>query len=285
MRRGFKAKPIAKFAIFLMLGALCIRASYAQRWIFTPPEAASAATAKPRPPMPDVIGNLGGVPVTIPGYMPRLVEYEGDPGWGGKWKGPLPVRTHASVITSFGIDLKLPDMKALPPAEELADKRLYTIRNSPWFSVGVKSGSAYPGDGWVERGVRADLNRPPSQVRVWGSFEKVASEIPGLEQYALRVTPLPNAKYPQRGEDLYVARDAKGVARAAILCSHPAVHGGISTCRHDFSLEPEMKAQVYMHYRKDYLNEWQSIEAGVRSVMGSFLKPTAERLAASGRTN
>ncbi|MBA1330052.1 hypothetical protein QQ73_02300, partial [Candidatus Endoriftia persephone str. Guaymas] len=44
--------------------------------------------------------NLGGMLVAIPWYFAEYVEYDGDPGFGEKRKGPRPVRTPESKVRS-----------------------------------------------------------------------------------------------------------------------------------------------------------------------------------------
>lgn len=90
---------------------------------FMPPQMA-AAHYTPK----DVVGDLGGMPVTIARHIPHLVEYDGDPGWGEKRKGPPPERTHASRLNSFGVHVRYPDMATLSSPElwsEFEKKRLY----------------------------------------------------------------------------------------------------------------------------------------------------------------
>ena len=60
---------------------------------FMPPQMA-AAYHTPQ----DLVGDLGGMPVRIDRHIVRLVEYDGDPGWGEARKGPPPERTHASRL-------------------------------------------------------------------------------------------------------------------------------------------------------------------------------------------
>jgi hypothetical protein len=98
----------------------------------------------------DVVGDLGGMPVTIPRHMAEFVEYEGDPGWGEKRKGPVPERTHQSKLTSFGVQFRYPDMATLSSPAMWQDKKSKSIYNTDWMSFGVNASSQYP-DAWLSR--------------------------------------------------------------------------------------------------------------------------------------
>ena len=49
---------------------------------FIPPQMAAAYNTPQ-----DLVGDLGGMPVRIDRHIVRLVEYDGDPGWGDARKG------------------------------------------------------------------------------------------------------------------------------------------------------------------------------------------------------
>ena len=49
--------------------------------------------------------------VRIPRHYAEYVEYDGDPGFGEKRKGPVPERTFESKLSSFGMDVRFPDMR------------------------------------------------------------------------------------------------------------------------------------------------------------------------------
>ena len=90
---------------------------------FQPPEMAAAQFATR-----NMVGDLGGVPVAIPRHFANYVEYEGDPGFGEKRIGPRPERTHASKLTSFGFDVRFPDMAGV--------SRLILARTEAYASSG-----------------------------------------------------------------------------------------------------------------------------------------------------
>ena len=100
----------------------------------------SSAPYSLSPPVTAVIGDLGGVPVSIPREYARLVEYEGDPHWLEKRTGPPPVRTFESKLTSFGIVAHYPDMKPLMK-ENYESYQKNRFRDREWIDMGILAGS------------------------------------------------------------------------------------------------------------------------------------------------
>jgi hypothetical protein len=89
--------------------------------------------------------------VKIPRHFARLVEYEGDPGWGEKREVARPERTYESKLTSFTARIRYPDMQGLTSDELRLDYKQATIYNTMWFSLGVSTGNHF-GDGlFLER--------------------------------------------------------------------------------------------------------------------------------------
>lgn len=99
----------------------------------------------------DVAADLGGMPVTIPRHFANYVEYNGDPGWGEKRKGPRPERTQASKLSSFGFYARFPDMAGLSSPDLRKDKESQSIYNTMWIDVTLTTGAFYPGDGFLMR--------------------------------------------------------------------------------------------------------------------------------------
>ncbi len=60
-----------------------------------------------------VIGDLGGMPVSIPHHFAHFVEYEGDPRFLEPRKGTPPMRGYQSKLRSFGFEVRFPDMMPL----------------------------------------------------------------------------------------------------------------------------------------------------------------------------
>jgi len=213
----------------------------------------------------DVVGDLGGVPVTIPRHYISLVEYEGDPGW-GKREGPVPERNHHSKLTSFSIDFRWPDMVAASTQELKAERRNASINETMWMFFGVGAGHSYHQDGLF-------LERLASSVGRYAPFkyEKLPKAQHGLTVY----TPVgvdPGTRVPfksdSRDKDIFVHHNADGEVDAYIECSNVGIAS--APCGHTFSLAPHIKAEIRVHYRRGLLPEWQSIQTQIVRLIESW---------------
>lgn len=232
---------------------------------FESPEMAASRYA-PR----DVMGDLGGVPVTIPRHFANYVEYEGDPSWGEKRQGSKPERTHQSKLVSFGYYTRFPDMAGESSAELIKDKRSYSSSKTPWISVGINTGKDYPGDGFLDRWTHATAETP-NVILKYENYEKLPVKEHGLTVYAAAgIDPKTGKPYrvDTNAEDVFVSRDKSGRVDAHIQCSNRNVPA--PPCTHDFSLEPYMHAKVYLSYRRSQLANWREIQEAVRQQILDF---------------
>jgi hypothetical protein len=70
-----------------------------------------------------------------------------------------------------------------------------------------------------------------------------------------------------------VHRDKAGQVDAYIRCSNRNVPA--PPCKQDFSLEPNMRAWVYVSYRRSQLANWREIQQAVtRQILGFKAVPT-----------
>lgn len=232
---------------------------------FEPPEMAAARYA-PR----DVVGDLGGVPVTIPRYFANFVEYDDDPGWGEKRKGPRPQRTHQSKLSSFGYYTRFPDMAGESSPELMKDKRSYSASRTPWILVGINTGKDYPGDGFLDRSIHATVETP-NHISKYINYEKLSAREHGLAVYAAAgIDPKTNRPYREDSDakDVFVSRDKNGRVNGHVRCSNRNVSA--PPCTHDFSLEPDMHAKVYLSYRRGQLPQWREMQEAVRQQILGF---------------
>ena len=235
---------------------------------FEPPEMAAAKYASR-----DVVGDLGGVPVNIPRHFANYVEYEGDPGWGEKRKGPKPKRTHQSKLISFGYDTRFPDMAGESSPELIKDKRSYSIHTTPWIDVGIKTGNIYPGDGFLDR--RASYLDRKDSILEYEHYEQLPETEHGLTVYAAEgIDPKTNKPYREDdyAKDVFLHRDHTNRVDTYIDCSNRL--RGSQPCEHSFSLEPHMHAKVYVIYRRTLLPHWKEIQQAVTQQILGF-KATA----------
>ena len=191
---------------------------------FQPPEMA-AARHTPR----DVIGDLGGMKVRIPRHYAEYVEYDGDPGFGEKRKGPRPQRTFDSRLTSFGIDVRFPDMKGLENAQIREEKRRQPLQEKTWLYIGINAGEIYPGYGFLDRLTDRTLFNPHASKskRPWDHiYERMPEDEHGLEVWRLsKVDPHTGrpAWEDSDAHDIYIHRDTSGKVDTYISCKHPSV--------------------------------------------------------------
>ena len=257
------------FLLAMLMVAVFRQASAPAPNPLMPPAMAAAQYAQR-----DVVGDLGGVPVTIPRHFANFVEYEGDPSWGEKRKGPVPERTHQSKLTSFGYYTRFPDMAGRSSPALWKDSESYSSGVTPWISVGINTGSDYPGDGFLDR--RAAYIGKSGDILKYEQYEQLPGQQHGLTVYAAAgIDPKTNKPYREDTDahDLFVHRDKANRVDTYIDCSNRNVRA--PPCTHNFSLGPHMHAKVYVSYRRSLLPQWQEIQQAVRQqILGFSVQPT-----------
>ncbi|GKT17793.1 hypothetical protein AVHY2522_16450 [Acidovorax sp. SUPP2522] len=231
---------------------------------FQPPEMAAAQYTDRT-----VRANLGGVPVAIPPYFAEYVEYDGDPGWGEKRKGPKPVRTQESRITSFGFDVRYPDMAGKSTPELWDDYKKRRLATNQWIHVGFNSGEIYNGAGSADRIGKGSIDSVSKYW--WNTYEKLKEKEHGLEVYALvGVDPKEGkpAREHRNAEDIFIKRNDAGKIETFIKCSNLEIPS--PPCKQFFDLEPEMRTSVTVSYRRGLLPEWQQIQEKVKKTVLGF---------------
>ncbi|GAA4355651.1 hypothetical protein GCM10023165_48020 [Variovorax defluvii] len=217
-----------------------------------------------------VIGNLGGMPVTFPAGFVENVEYEGDPGFGEKRKGPKPERTHRLGFTSLGFRVRYPDFMVIPYKEQEADQRKYRISNTPWLNVSITAGSFF-GDGeFLERSV-SWMNREKDF-----QYEKLPSKQFGLDVYTpVGVDESLRNFHPKKGyqsdirdRDLFVGYNNNGRVETYIECSNR--NHAAAPCEQFFYLDPFLRVKLKVGYRRGMLAHWQEIQTSVKKLLFEF---------------
>lgn len=231
---------------------------------FEPP-VMTAARYSPR----DAVGDLGGMPVTIPSYFANFVEYEGDPGW-HKREGPVPERNHQSKLVSFGFKVRFPDMAGLSSRELEKNHRSFTIDDTPWIDVGITTGVNF-GDGLgLERSFSGLIEENKFKV------EHQAAKQFDLDVYSpVGVDPSTRQpfKHSSYDEDVFVYRNAEGKVLTLITCSN--VNHAAAPCDLRFLLDPALKAWIEIHFRRGLLPEWQQIQSSVATLILNFKRADA----------
>lgn len=217
-----------------------------------------------------VIGDLGGVPVSIPRPYANFVEYDGDPHFMEKRKEPAPKRTYESKLASFGFEVRYPDMAPVT-GENAAEKRKENIHTTMWMRVGINSHSAYggAGDDGIERRAR-DITDPKAHRY---PYKPMPEKVHGLTGY-FPEGPDESKRLQQVGgsdfndKNLYFYRDGAGPVETYIECSNMA-HSAAG-CSQVFNLQPEMRIRVNVSYRRDLLPHWREIQNSVSKVILGF---------------
>lgn len=301
----------AKCTIFGLYGLLLVAGCFSLNWMyavaqfnqgqgnpFFPPEMNAARDAKTE----FVIGDLGGVPVRIPHYFANYVEYDGDPGFGEKRKGPVPQRTYQSRLASFGFKVRFPDMAGRSSPELWRDFEKYSDPYwegyydsvSPWIDVGFSSGWIYPGDGFLEYVVNYKLSFNAEQKGL-GNASKVYEyqQLPKIEHGLTVYAPPgidPKTGKPYRedfdAKDLFVHRDQAGKVDTYIECTnHNLPSLKRTTCSQYISLEPGMRTEIRIHYPRYWLPHWQQIQRRVSDLVWSFKADAATKTAVSAASD
>jgi hypothetical protein len=273
--QSWRAKKIAWALIGLLSFASLAFVVWAQPFrapVGSPLEHTSMTDARHSP--RDVVGDLGGVAVNIPRHFANFVEYEGDPGWGEKRQSPRPERTHQSKLVSFGYYVRFPDMAGESTPDLVKDRRSYSPSKTPWIRVGITTGNIYPGNGFLDR--RASYVRKTEGNLEYEQYEQLPDSLHGLTVYAAGgIDPHTNKPYREHADasDVFLHREKTARVDSYIKCSNRNVPA--PPCRHDFSLEPRMNAQVYVSYRRSELAHWREIQQAVTQQILGFKAPQA----------
>ncbi|MDR1461782.1 MAG: hypothetical protein LBI68_01400 [Azoarcus sp.] len=231
----------------------------------------------------DVIGDLGGMKVIIPRHYAEYVEYDGDPRFGEKRKGPRPERTFDSRLRSFGMDVRFPDMKGLENAQIREEMRRQPLKENSWLRISIIGGEDYPGEGFLDRSTDSELfnTDAPEYNGHWShTYARMSDTEYGLEAWYLSGID-PRTGKPARESsdtsDIYLYRDAYGKIDVYITCSRPSVPEGIGTCNVHSVLGEKAAFVLKISFRRGLLPEWQNILQSARELLLSFKVKQADK--------
>ena len=217
------------------------------------------------------IGNLGGMKVSIPWYMAELIEYEGDPGWDAeKWKTfKSPQRTFDSKITSFGFEVRYPDMQTKESNEGFQDWRQQSSHpsDSMWLGVSIQSGERYGGNGRLDYLIKR--TQTPNEKYEWFNYEKLSDRPYGLTHYAVKgINPKTGTAYRDDSNDIYFYKKNNKTI-TYIECSNVVI--AAAPCMQYFDLEEQgYQIQGSISYRRGLLKDWLSIQTKVKTQILNF---------------
>jgi hypothetical protein len=219
-----------------------------------------------------VVGDLGGVPVTIPRSYARFVEYDADPHFTERKGWSSPERTHQSKLRSFGFEVRYPDM-ASAEVKTPEDKDIHTTM---WMRVGISTGENYGVDESLDNHKNYRINSDLPCFSKCFTYVPLPEKTHGLIGYTPTGSGVDVEKRSinfgrgtdMRDKNIYIFEDDLGRVTTFIECSNRA-HAA-ATCKQFFNLNPAMKAHVRVRYRKGLLRHWQQIQQSVTELIYGF---------------
>ena len=222
----------------------------------------------------DVVGNLGGMRVRIPGYYVKNVEYDDDPFFGDARTAQEPERTCHSKLRSFRLDARFPDMAGVENEMlRLSYDQNRLKADNPWISVLVKSGRIYPSLG--ERATDGLASGLWKKSEFWfANFERApARDVANLEAYVVTESGAQEGRSAEAREsvkDIYIHRASDVHVDTYISCGRTFAKGGVAACEMDFGFEPDAKVQFSVSFYPNMLQKWNSIRLSVRDLFRNF---------------
>jgi len=232
-----------------------------------------------------VIGDLGGISVSIPQSIAKFVEYEGDPHFLEPRKGSTPTRTFQSKLRAFGFEVRFPDMAFLNNEAAKEDYRKSNIYNTMWLGVGVL---VDPYNNNV--GLKRMVNAIPAPGKIWTSnldgqphtwkeqngyirsskplYGLVVNEVQGYDEAK---------RYKIPGNDIldaniYYHSDNNGKINAYIKCGN--IKHDAAPCDHYFILPTTQDTMIEVNYRIGLLPKWREIQDSVgKAILGFAVNP------------
>lgn len=246
-RRTFRYLAFLIVALAALAGLSAIIGWYA--------DLAARDSAGKRNPGAPAVGHLGGQAVAIPAEYANFLEYDGDPHFMTRRKGPAPVRTTHSGIRSFGFDISyarlMSEHGAIPGAGPANDEQ--SRRD---VHVGISSNTYYSGDEFPVRLTDSIYSR------LGEAYASQGEDVYGLESYAPAAPP---PKRQPQAREIYLHRDRDSSVDVYISCGLPAGR----VCKMDYSLAPAAKISVVVHFPRHRLPEWESLRsASSRLILG-----------------
>jgi hypothetical protein len=227
-----------------------------------------------------VIGDLGGISVSIPHHFARFVEYEGDPHFLELRKGAVPARSFESKLRSFGFEVRFPDMAPLTEATR-QEKLKSTIYNTMWLGVGV-SVKPYYDELTLKRRLEASLSekwdavhKKDASPETWKDkhgyktlstplYGLVVNEVYGYDDAKRYQIPGNNGG----DKNIYYHVDDYGKVDTYIECSN--IKHNAAPCNQDFILNSAKNTMISVHYRIGLLPKWREIQTSVTQVILNF---------------
>ncbi|MDP3332489.1 MAG: hypothetical protein Q8Q40_05600 [Methylococcaceae bacterium] len=220
------------------------------------------------------IGDLGGIPISIPPGIARFVEYQDDPGFMKPRKGPIPVRTLQSKFRSFGFEMRFPD-KALVRDETPEQAKKISPDNTMWVDVGLDI-KGYNDALALSRQLKGRATRKwpmmndglhsKEELKDRHGYRLLPEPLYGLMVY--QVYGYENIKHDIDDRNIYYHVNQKGEVDTYIQCSNVKLLR--APCDHFFVLPHTEHTIAEVNYRIELLPQWQAIQAAATEVILGF---------------
>ncbi|WP_194713899.1 hypothetical protein [Noviherbaspirillum soli] len=136
----------------------------------------------------------------------------------------------------------------------------------------VKSGHIYSGDGFLDRQASyLERWKIDGSGLAWERYEPSGEPLHGLTVYVpTGIDPKTQRPYREGlyAEDVFLHRAADGRVDTYINCSNRPHEA--APCSQSFSMEPGMKVEVDVSYRRGLLPQWRQIQNDVSRLVWSF---------------
>lgn len=228
-------------------------------------------------PQAPALGNLKGVPVSIPAeYQFFAVNYVGENVWAGiKNKEPATLDT---PIESFGIRVRLPDLVPVSSLELLAEWKKITNTSPfyPWINPSVRSliYDKPPGEwgkAWIGRVIDHGISSA-NKGNGW-HYERAKEKKMGLVVMNL-IGPDPS-KYVYENKTLMYDEETWNTVVFCPAGPRP-VPGGKATCEHRFHIH-EMNASVTFNFYPEHLEGWRTNQEKITALLRVFVVDESDK--------
>lgn len=226
------------------------------------------------------VGDLGGIPISIPPGIARFVEYQDDPHFMTPRQDPPPIRTLKSKFRSFGFEMRFPD-KALVHDETTEQLKNIYPGNTLWIDVGLEVfdfnderslNRVLEGTAANKWPMMNDGHRSVEELKDKHGYQLLPEPLYGLRVY--QVYGYDDAKrYQQPPNDfgdrnLYYHTNHKGEVDTYIECDNTKYPG--ARCNQQFVLPNTKHTIAHVDYRNGLLPDWQAIQAAATEVILGF---------------
>ena len=225
-----------------------------------------------------IVGNLGGVPVSLPQFVVESVSYDDTPPpFSKEWKTYKrpEKRTYADNLAAFGFSF---DFKTNELRNDLVNydrwKKDFSSKTSTWVDVSVYSGRSAP---------KEDMNK---WAKVWlpengyyrsYRYSKTAEEF-GLEKYQVPDILDAKTQKPIRHQhdygDTFLSRDSDGNITSVIKCNNYNKYEML-ICNSNFQVA-ELNARISLNFLRHQLKDWQRIQQQAEQHIRSWIVKTEE---------